>query len=72
MKLSIKVKPNSKVEKVEKLSDHSYSVSVRAPRKEGKANDAVIAILSDYFKIPKSHIILIKGATTQYKLIQIL
>ena len=39
--------------------------------KEGKANEALVRLLSDYFGIPKSKILIIKGTTSKYKLVEI-
>ena len=60
MKISIKVKPNSKIEKVEKTSQ-IYTIYIKEPAQENKANQAVISLLSEYFKVPQSQIIILKG-----------
>lgn len=72
MKISVKVKPNAKTEKVEKLSDTEYTVSVKAPPQDGKANSALIALLADYFHLPKKRITLLRGTSSKQKLIEIL
>ena len=56
MILSITVKPNAKREGVEKRPDGSYRVAVHAPPVEGKANEAVVEMLADYFSVPKSSV----------------
>jgi len=71
MKIMVKVKPNSKQEKVEKLSETEYVVHVKAPAKEGKANYAVIQLLSEHFRTPKSNISIIKGHKSRNKIIDI-
>ena len=72
MKLEIIVKPNAKKENVEKISENSYRVSVKAPPKEDKANVAVIAALADFFDVPKSHIHIVLGARNKKKVVKIL
>lgn len=72
MKISVKVKPNSKKEEVKKLTDNDFILSVKEPAKEGKANQAVIRLLSEYFGVPKSNISIIKGESSKNKIIQIL
>ena len=72
MKISVKVKPNSKKEEVKKLMDNEFILSVKEPAKEGKANQAVIRLLSEYFNLPKSNISIIKGHNSKNKIIQIL
>lgn len=71
MKISVKVKPNAKQEKIEKLSDNSYSVSVKAKPQDGKANYAVREVLAEHFAIPKSRIILITGETSRNKIYEV-
>lgn len=72
MKLTVTVKPNAKKTAVEKLPDGTYKVHVQAPPVEGKANEAVIAALSEYFKIRKSVITLMHGTSGKKKIFEIL
>ena len=71
MKISVRVKPGSKKENVERVDDTNFIAHVKAPPVEGKANDALVRLLSDYFGVPKNHIRIIKGTTSKYKLIEI-
>ena len=71
MKISVKVKASSSLEKVEKIDDNSYSVWVRAKPADGKANEAVIKALSGYFDIAKSRITLLTGHTSKQKIFEI-
>jgi len=61
MKISVKVKPQAKEDKVKKIGSDNYVVWVKAKAIEGKANQAVVKILSEYFDIAKSKVVLIKG-----------
>jgi uncharacterized protein (TIGR00251 family) len=72
MRISVKVKPNSKQEKVEKLSDTMFIACVKSPAQEGKANAAVVKLLSEYFDIPKSTVIIARGHKGRDKIIDIL
>ena len=69
MKISIQIKPNAKAQKVEKKGDHEYIVWVKEPTKEGRANQALIKGLAEYFKIPKSSVAIISGRTSRKKVI---
>ncbi len=71
MKISVKVKPNSKTEKIEKTGD-LLVIYVKEPPQENKANQAVINLLSDYFKVPKSQIFILKGTKSKQKIIEII
>jgi uncharacterized protein (TIGR00251 family) len=70
MKISVRVKPNMKEEKVEKV-DNVFAVYVKEPAKEGRANKAVVELLSKYFKIPKSKIVILSGMKSKQKIIEI-
>ena len=48
------------------------AVSVKAPAKEGRANAAVIAAISEYFDVPKSRISIISGAGSRDKIVEII
>lgn len=72
MKISVKVKPNSKTPFVEKTGENSYTAAVKAPAKEKRANRALIELLSEHFGIPKSRISILKGHAARDKVISIL
>ncbi len=68
--IQIKVIPNAKKpEVIEK--DNLFKVKVSAPAIEGKANKAVIKILAEYFKVKSKQVSIIKGETSNLKIIKI-
>lgn len=67
MKITVQVKPNSKKEMVEMLTDGTYLVRVNAPPVEGKANERVIELLALFFKVSKSRIELVGGHKSKRK-----
>ncbi|MEK7169539.1 MAG: DUF167 domain-containing protein [Patescibacteria group bacterium] len=71
MKIYVSVKANAKNEKVEKLDETHYKVSVNAPPKEGKANKAVADALSEFLGISKINIALAGGAMSKEKIFEI-
>lgn len=72
MIIEVKVKTSSRKEFVNKVSENTYEVSVNVPPIEGKANSRVIEMLSEYFNIPKSKIILKRGEKSKIKLFEII
>ncbi len=68
----MKVKPQSKSEGVAKIDETHYVVQVKAPPVEGKANEAVVRVLSDYFTVPKSHVRILKGNHGKQKIVEII
>ncbi len=71
MKISVLVKPNSRKESVERLSDGALEVRVNAPPVEGQANEAVIEALARHFSVPKSAVSIVRGARGKKKVVEI-
>ena len=71
MKISVRIKPNAKVDSVEKNPDGEYLVRVKAPAKEGKANEALVKTLGRYFHIPKSRVSIISGLGSKNKIVEL-
>lgn len=70
--IKIIVKPNStKGPLIEPQVDESLVIYIREIAADGQANKAIIKLLSDYYNIPKSHIKIIRGKTSQNKVIEI-
>ena len=71
MKISIHVKPGAKQNRLEKMPDGQYRVWVKAPPTEGRANRAMIEMLSEYFGKPKASFSIIVGAGSKRKVVEV-
>lgn len=71
MRINIKAKPNSREEKIEKIDNLNYIVSVKEPPVKGKANEAIKNALALYFKTASSNIKIISGYNSRNKIIDI-
>ncbi|TGK33186.1 DUF167 domain-containing protein [Leptospira gomenensis] len=71
MKLTVKVKPKSKKTFLKKQEDGSVTIAVHEPALEGKANEAVIAALSEEYGIAKSKIRILSGEKSKTKLVEL-
>lgn len=71
MKIFVKAKPNAREEKVEKIDDSNYIVSVKEPPVKGKANEAIRNALAVYFKTASSRVKIISGFGSRNKVIEI-
>lgn len=73
MKISIIVKANARVDKINLSVDEAglLKISVKAPAKEGKANEAVVKLLAEHFKVPKSNVIIKSGLKSKNKIVEI-
>jgi uncharacterized protein (TIGR00251 family) len=72
MKIFVKAKPNSREEKVEKIDEANYKVSVKEPPEKGKANDAIRNALAVYFKTGTVNVKIVSGYSSRNKIIEIL
>ena len=70
MLISIRVTTRAKKESV-KSRDNVLRVCVNQPPEDGRANEAVIKLLAEHFKISKSQIKIVKGEKSREKIIEI-
>lgn len=71
MKIEIRVKPAAKKTEVEKQADGTYLVKVKEPADKGKANQAVIEVIAEYFAVPKQNVTIICGQTSRHKIVNL-
>lgn len=67
----VKVKPNSKQQKIIEQEDGSLIVNLKSPPVDGKANEELIKILAKKFNVPKSSIRIKLGLSSRQKLVEI-
>lgn len=72
MKINVKAKPSSREEKVEKIDENNFVVSVKEPPEKGKANEAIRNVLAVYFKTGSSCVKIVSGYSSRNKIIEIL
>lgn len=72
MKINVKIKPNSRRESIEQTGAGEFVVRVNAPPVEGRANEALIELLSRHFDVPKRNVAILKGRSSKTKLVEIL
>ena len=71
MRITVKLKPGSKEERVEKTGKNEFSIRVNAPAHEGRAKELLIELVGEYFDIPKSRISIIRGHKIRNKVLNI-
>lgn len=71
MKLNVRVKPNSKQQRIEEVEGGLVVRLISSPI-DGKANDELVDLLSKKFSVKKSQVAIRMGATSRNKLIEIL
>ena len=71
MLLKLKIKTNSKENKIEKRKDDEFRVFVKVKPEQGMANQKVLELVAEYLHVPRNKISLIKGHTAPSKIIEI-
>jgi uncharacterized protein (TIGR00251 family) len=67
MLLNVKVKPNAKESRIEKIND-SYVVYVKASPQDNKANIEVVKLLKKYFS---KDVIIVRGLKSKNKIVEV-
>jgi uncharacterized protein (TIGR00251 family) len=71
MRVSVKVKPNSKQPRIERAAGGSLTAYLKSPPIEGRANNELIERLAAHFRVPKSRIRIKTGLASRTKLVEI-
>ncbi len=72
MKISAKVKPNSRYrEEVVAGDDGSLVVYTKVPAIEGRANLAAVKLVAKYYGVAPSRVKLVRGAVSRNKMFEI-
>jgi len=72
MRIYVKVMPHSGRNEIRQIAKNDYKAWVTAPPEKGKANQALISLLADFFQVAKSQIKITGGKTASRKIIDVL
>ncbi len=68
MLIKVKAFPGVNKKKIEKIDQDSFEVYVREKPIQGRANQAIITVLAEYFHCPENEIKLVKGFQERNKI----
>lgn len=71
MPISVRVQPNARKSELAGFSGGAWQVKVSAPPVKGKANAALIVLLSEVLSVGKSRLSIVKGNTSRNKVITV-
>jgi uncharacterized protein YggU (UPF0235/DUF167 family) len=71
MKIVVTVRPRSKTERVVRTDDTHFSVWVKEPPVDDRANEAAVAALAKHLSIPRRQVRLIYGNASRLKIFEI-
>lgn len=72
MILNVKVVVRAKVSRIQKITDNSLKIYVKAPAEDNKANKALIEALSGYYGVRKNQVSIKSGEKSHNKIIEVL
>jgi len=71
MKLNVTVIINAKNSGIIKIDESNYKVKIDEPAVDNRANKRLIELLTDYFKVQKSSVKILKGLKNRNKIVSI-
>ena len=69
--IGIRLKPSTSREKIVSIDENEICVAVTAPPVEGKANEALVAMLAKKLQVSKSSIEIRRGLRSRVKMVAI-
>jgi uncharacterized protein (TIGR00251 family) len=70
--LAVRAQPGAKKDRINGIHDGALKVAVSAPPEDGRANQALIKLLSKTFGCKSSQVVLIQGRTDRRKVFEFL
>jgi len=72
VRLSLRVQPGARrTALVARLASGEWKVAVTAPPADGRANDAVVELVSDLLGVRRSQVTLVRGASARSKVVDV-
>ena len=72
IKIFVKAKPRAHEDLVERVDEKNFNVSVTAPPVKGLANQAIVKVVAEYFKVAPSRVRIVAGFTSRQKVLEII
>jgi hypothetical protein len=69
--LSVRVHPGARKNAVSGVHAGAIKIALTTPPTDGRANEALIALLAEQLRLPRARITLLTGATSRAKLLRI-
>lgn len=67
----VKVKPNARQSRFDRLADGSYSAELKSPPVDGKANAELIGLVAKAFGCPKAAVEIQSGGASRIKRVRV-
>jgi uncharacterized protein (TIGR00251 family) len=71
MRINVHVTPRARHANIDRTERTRFRVAVTAPPHDGRANEEVIDLLAEYFRVPRSRVRIVRGHTARHKIMEI-
>jgi hypothetical protein len=71
VRVSVRLTPRARRERIEGIAGGALRVSVTAPAAENRANEALLRLLAEEWRLPRRDLSLAAGAKNRKKIVQI-
>jgi len=71
MRITVRAKPNAKEERVEEIGPQDFTVAVKEPPREGRANVAIARALAEHFSVRAAQVRLVAGFASRQKVFDV-
>lgn len=71
MRIYVRTTPRSRENRIEKLNEAEYKVKLMAPPVDGKANEVLIGMLADHFKVARRDVRIVGGKSARTKMVDV-
>ncbi len=65
--IQVKVRPGSRESALAKLSDGTFSATLKSPPVDGKANAELVGLIAEHFNVPKAAVRIKSGTGARLK-----
>jgi len=69
--VAVRVHPGAKRNAIAGIHAGALKISITAPATDGRANEAVIAFIAEWLRIPRARVSLVSGGTNRSKTLRI-
>jgi uncharacterized protein YggU (UPF0235/DUF167 family) len=69
--IQVKVRPSSGASSLEQKEDGTWFARLKAAPEDGKANAELLTLVAKHFKVPRSAVSIMRGASGRTKLLSI-
>jgi uncharacterized protein (TIGR00251 family) len=71
MIIQVSVRPNSRQQKISKISEDTFEIWLKSKPERGKANKELLKLLADHFGVSQNQVLIVQGVKSKNKVIEI-